>query len=39
MKNFSFFEVDQRYEKQVLKAFSKATYKGHKMGIDLARGK
>jgi ATP-dependent RNA helicase DeaD len=39
MKNFSFFEVDKRYEKQVLKAFSKATYKGHKMGIDLARGK
>jgi ATP-dependent RNA helicase DeaD len=39
MKNFSFFEVDKRYEKRVLKAFSKATYKGHKMGIDLARGK
>ncbi|WP_372946842.1 DEAD/DEAH box helicase [Mariniphaga sp.] len=39
MKNFSFFEVDKRYEKQVLKAFSKATYKGQKMGIDLARGK
>lgn len=39
MKNFSFFEVDRRYEKQILKAFSKATYKGQKMGIDIARGK
>jgi ATP-dependent RNA helicase DeaD len=39
MKNFSFFEVDKRYEKQVLKAFSKATYKGQKMGIDIAKGK
>ncbi|HDR52080.1 MAG TPA: ATP-dependent helicase, partial [Mariniphaga anaerophila] len=39
MKNFSFFEVDKRYEKQVINAFSKATYKGHKMAIDLARGK
>ena len=39
MKNFSFFEIDQRYEKQVLKAFSNATYKGQKMGIDIAREK
>lgn len=39
MKNFSFFEVDKRYEKQVLKAFSKATYKGQKMGIDIAKGR
>lgn len=39
MKNFSFFEVDRRYEKQILKAFSNATYKGQKMGIDIARGK
>ncbi len=39
MKNFSFFEVDKRYEKQILSAFSNASYKGQKMGIDLARGK
>lgn len=39
MKNFSFFEVDKRYEKQIMKAFSNANYKGQKMGIDLARGK
>ena len=39
MKNFSFFEVDKRYEKQIMKAFSTANYKGQKMGIDLARGK
>ncbi|SHF78537.1 ATP-dependent RNA helicase DeaD [Mariniphaga anaerophila] len=39
MKNFSFFEVDKRYEKQLLKAFSKATYKGQRVGIDIAKGK
>lgn len=39
MKNFSFFEVDRRYEKQVLKSFSKATYKGQRMGIDIAKEK
>lgn len=37
MKNFSFFEVDHRYEKQILSAFSKATYKGQRMDIDIAR--
>lgn len=39
MKNFSFFEVDQRYEKQILKKFQSATYNGKKMGIDIAKGK
>jgi ATP-dependent RNA helicase DeaD len=39
MKSFSFFEVDQRYEKQILKAFQKATFNGKKMGIDIARAK
>lgn len=39
MKNFSFFEVDKRYEKQIMKAFANANYKGQKMGIDIARGK
>ncbi len=37
MKNFSFFEVDKRYEKQILKAFSQAQYKGKPMSIDIAR--
>ncbi|MDD2380326.1 MAG: DEAD/DEAH box helicase [Mariniphaga sp.] len=36
LKNFSFFEVDQRYEKQVLNAFSRATFNGQRMEIDLA---
>ena len=39
MKNFSFFEVDKQYEKQIVKAFSKSTYKGQKMNIDIARSK
>lgn len=39
MKNFSFFEIDQRYEKQALKAFSNATFKGQRIGIDIARQK
>lgn len=39
MKNFSFFEVDQRYEKQILQKFQTATFKGKKMGIDIAKGK
>lgn len=39
MNNFSFFEVDVRYEKQILSSFSKATHKGQKMGIEIARGK
>ncbi len=37
MKNFSFFEVDQRYEREIIKSFSKAAYKGQKMSIDIAR--
>lgn len=37
MKSFSFFEVDKRYEKQILKAFSQAQYKGKPMSIDIAR--
>ncbi|HDR52450.1 MAG TPA: ATP-dependent helicase, partial [Mariniphaga anaerophila] len=39
MKNFSFFEVDKRYEKQIMKAFANANFKGQKMGIDIAKGK
>jgi ATP-dependent RNA helicase DeaD len=39
MKNFSFFEVDKRYEKEILKSFKNAKYKGQRIGIDIAKGK
>ncbi len=39
MKSFSFFEVDKRYEKEVLRAFENAKYKGQRIGIDIAKGK
>ena len=38
-KSFSFFEIDKRYEKEVLKAFKNANYKGQRIGIDIAKGK
>ncbi len=39
LKSFSFFEVDKRYEKDVLKAFKNANYKGQRIGVDIAKGK
>lgn len=39
LKSFSFFEVDKRFEKEVLKAFKNARYKGQRVGIDIAKGK
>ncbi|HPE77386.1 MAG TPA: DEAD/DEAH box helicase [Draconibacterium sp.] len=39
LKGFSFFEIDKRYENDVLKAFKDATYKGQRIGIDIAKGK
>ncbi len=39
LKSFSFFEVDKRYEREVLKAFKNAKYKGQRIGIDIAKGK
>jgi len=39
MKSFSFFEVDKRYENEVLRAFKNAKYKGQRIGIDIAKGK
>ncbi len=39
LKSFSFFEVDQRFEKQVLRTFQNATFKGKRMSVDIARGK
>jgi len=39
LKGFSFFEIEKRYEKEVLKAFKDAKYKGQRVGIDIAKGK
>lgn len=39
LKSFSFFEIDKRYEKEVLKAFKNTNYKGQRIGIDIAKGK
>lgn len=39
LKSFSFFEIDKRFEKEVLKAFKNANYKGQRIGIDIAQAK
>ena len=39
LKGFSFFEVDKKYEREIISAFKSATYKGQRIGIDLAKGK
>lgn len=39
LKGFSFFEVDSRYEKELVKAFKNARFKGQKIGIDIAKKK
>ena len=39
MKNFSFFEVDKRYEKEILKSMKNAKFNGQRIGIDIAKGK
>ncbi len=39
MKNFSFFEVDKRYEQQILKTFQNAKFNGQRIGIDIAKDK
>jgi ATP-dependent RNA helicase DeaD len=39
LKSFSFFEVDSRFEKDVLRAFKDSRYKGQKIGIDIAKKK
>lgn len=36
LKGFSFFEVDKKYERELLSAFKNATYKGQRVGIDIA---
>lgn len=39
LKGFSFFEVDKKYEGEIIKSFKDATYKGERIDIDLAKGK
>ena len=36
LKGFSFFEIDKRYEREITSAFRDATYKGQRVGIELA---
>jgi len=37
--NFSFFEVDNRYERDVQRAFSKAQFNGKRIGVESAKPK
>ncbi len=39
LRNFSFFEVDNRYERDIQKAFFKAQYNGKRIGLETARPK
>lgn len=39
MKSFSFFEVDKRFEKEILKSMSNAKFLGQRIGIEIAKGK
>ncbi|WP_346856343.1 DEAD/DEAH box helicase [uncultured Draconibacterium sp.] len=36
LKGFSFFEIDKRYEKEIVKNFKNASYKGQRVGIEIA---
>ncbi|RIJ49284.1 ATP-dependent helicase [Maribellus luteus] len=39
LKGFSFFEVDNRFEKDAIKAFKNARFKGQKVNIEIANHK
>ena len=39
LKGFSFFEVDSRFENDVVKGFKNARFKGQRIGIELAKKK
>lgn len=39
LRNFSFFEIDKRYEFDVQKAFRQVQYKGKKIGLEVAKPK
>lgn len=36
LKGFSFFEIDKKYEKDIIRNFKSATYKGQRVGIEIA---
>jgi ATP-dependent RNA helicase DeaD len=37
MRNFSFFEIDRRFEKEILRSFKSSCHKGQSFEIDVAR--
>ncbi len=39
MKRFAFFEVDKKFEKEVLQGFKNATFNGHKINVELSSAK
>jgi len=39
LKGFSFFEIDSNYEKDIVRAFKKARFKGQKVNIEIANKK
>ncbi len=39
LRNFSFFEVDHRYERDLQKAFTRAQFNGKRIGLESARPK
>ena len=39
LKGFSFFEVDKKYEKEILKKLQNASYKGQRIGVEIASKK
>ncbi|MCF6358189.1 MAG: DbpA RNA binding domain-containing protein, partial [Draconibacterium sp.] len=36
LKGFSFFEIDKKYEREIISAFRSASYKGQRVGIEIA---
>ncbi len=39
LKGFSFFEIDKRYERELISAFKNASFKGQRIGVEVAKGK
>lgn len=39
MRNFTFFEIEQSWEQQIIKAFKNATYKGERLSVERAENK
>ncbi len=36
LKGFSFFEIDKKYEREIISSFRNASYKGQRVGIEIA---